>query len=95
MVSKASANSGVALTYAKDRSWWGTDRWWITAVGLGDGGIVWQRSAGTGSARNNHYAAIYIGPSGGVYVGTVMGILSLPAPDVPPAAGNQPQPRRT
>lgn len=80
VVSKASAASGVALTYTKDRDVWGVDRWWITAVGLGDGEIVWQRLAGVGPARNNHYAAIYISPEGEVFVGTVMGILSLKNP---------------
>ena len=83
VVSKASAASGVALTYTKDRNWWGTDTWWIAAVGLGDGEVVWRRVAGSGSARNNHYAAIYMGPRGGVYVGTVMGILALLPPEAP------------
>lgn len=86
VVSKATAASGLALTYTKDDDLWGRDRWWITAVGLGDGGIVWQRAAGSGSARNNHYAAIYMGPRGGVFVGTVMGILALPPPDAPTAS---------
>lgn len=86
VVSKASAASGLALTYTKDSNWWGGDRWWITAVGLGDGGIVWQRAVGSGSARNNHYAALYMGPRGGIYVGTVMGILAVPPPDAPMAS---------
>lgn len=80
VVSKASAASGVALTYTKDHDVWGSDRWWITAVGLGDGEVVWQRLAGVGPARNNHYAAIYMSPEGEVFVGTVMGILSLKNP---------------
>ncbi|MCB0915811.1 MAG: hypothetical protein H6525_02400 [Actinobacteria bacterium] len=80
VVSKASAADGIALTYSKDESWWGADRWWITAVGLADGRIVWQRLAGVGSARNNHYAAIYLDPRGNVVVGTAMGIVALAAP---------------
>lgn len=77
VVSKASAAGGIALTYAKEPTWWGADRWWITAVGLRDGRVAWQRQAGVGSARNNHYAAIYMSPQGDVVVGTVMGIVAM------------------
>jgi hypothetical protein len=77
VVSKASAAAGLVLTYTKDATPSGTDAWWITALSTKDGRLVWRRKAGTGLARNNHYAAIYLGPDGQLYVGTSMGILAL------------------
>jgi outer membrane protein assembly factor BamB len=77
VVSKASAAAGLVLTYTKDASPLGVDAWWITALSAKDGRLVWRRKTGTGVARNNHYAAIYLGPDGHLYVGTAMGILAL------------------
>lgn len=77
VVSKVVAGDGVMLTYTKDPQPIGIDNWWFTGVDVRTGQVAWRRLAGTGSARNNHYAAIYLGPDGGIYVGTAMGIVAL------------------
>jgi outer membrane protein assembly factor BamB len=76
-VSKASAPDGLFLTYAKEPSWLGVDAWSFTGIDATTGEVAWRRLAGTGPFVNNHYAALYVGPSGGVYVGTIAGIVAL------------------
>lgn len=81
VVSKGVAAEGRILTYTKTSSALGEDLWWFTAVDAMTGEVAWRRLAGSGPLFNNHYAAIYLGPGGAVYVGTVAGISALlPAP---------------
>lgn len=83
VVSKVSAADGAVLTYTKPAEPAGIDAWYFTAIDAGTGEVMWERRAGTGPAANNHYAALYLGPSGNLYVGTVGGVIGL----VDPAGG--------
>ena len=75
-VSKGTS-SGVIATYTKEESVAGIDAWYFTAVDATTGEVMWRRLAGTGPMVNNHYAAIYVGPDGGLYVGATGGIVAL------------------
>ncbi|MGE9782303.1 hypothetical protein [Janibacter sp. G368] len=76
VVSKGTA-AGVIATYTKGESVAGIDAWYFTAVDATTGEVMWRRLAGTGPMVNNHYAAIYVGPDGGLYVGATGGIVAL------------------
>ncbi len=77
VVSKVSAADGLMLTYTKPALPTGIDAWYFTAVDAGTGEVLWRRLAGTGPMANNHYAALYLGPTGNLYVGTLGGVIGL------------------
>ena len=55
----------------------GSDRWYVTAIDMRTGKTVWSRLTGTGVQWNNHYAAIYLGPDGVLYIATLAGLIRL------------------
>lgn len=77
VVSKVSAADGLMLTYAKPALPTGIDAWYFTAIDAATGEVLWRRLAGTGPMANNHYAALYLGPTGNLYVGTLGGVIGL------------------
>ncbi len=77
VVSKVSAADGTMLTYTKPELPSGIDAFYFTALDAGTGEVLWERLGGTGSLANNHYAALYVGPDGSLYVGTVGGVIAL------------------
>lgn len=77
VVSKVSAADGTMLTYTKPELPSGVDAFYFTALDAGTGEVLWERLGGTGSLANNHYAALYVGPDGRLYVGTVGGVIAL------------------
>jgi outer membrane protein assembly factor BamB len=76
-VSKVSAADGTFLTYTHPPSPMGVDAWYFTALDAGTGEVLWERLAGAGPLMNNHYAAVYLGPDGRIYVGTLGGVVAL------------------
>lgn len=77
VVSKVSVDDGLMLTYTKPDLATGIDAWYFTGVDAATGKVLWRRLAGTGPLANNHYAALYPGPSGSLYVGTLGGVIGL------------------
>ncbi len=77
VVSKVSAADGTMLTYTKPEYPAGIDAWYVTALDAATGETLWKRRAGAGAMANNHYAALYVGPEGDIYVGTVGGVIGL------------------
>lgn len=77
LVSKGVAEDGAVLTYTKESSVLGLDAWWFTALDVRSGEVRWRRLAGVGPMLNNHYAGGYLGPEGGMYVGTISGVVAL------------------
>jgi hypothetical protein len=77
VVSKLSISNGILYTYTRETSREGQDRWYWTAVDFTTGRTRWKRLAGVGSAFDNCYSALAIGPEGTAYLGTAGGILSL------------------
>ncbi len=65
------------LTYTKPALPSGIDAWYFTGIDAGSGEVLWRRLAGTGPLANNHYAALYLGPTGNLYVGTLGGVIAL------------------
>ena len=77
VVSKASLANGLVYTYTKDPGPGTTDAWYFTAIDFRTGGTVFKQLAGTGILYNNHYAGLYLGPDGTVYVGVGGGVVAL------------------
>ncbi|WP_344733809.1 hypothetical protein [Nocardioides fonticola] len=76
-VAKASWGNGLLYAYTKPKRSDLIDAWYVTAIDLRTGKTVWNRLTGTGIQWNNHYAAIYLGPDGALYVATLTGLIRL------------------
>ena len=77
VVAKGVADDGVILAYEKTPSALGADLWSFVGIDATTGDVRFRRAAGAGFFANNHYAAIYRGPRGEIFVGCVGGILGL------------------
>jgi hypothetical protein len=73
-VAKASLGSGLLYAYTKPKNALGIDAWYLTAIDLRTGAVVFSRLAGTGAEYNNHYAAIYL-RNGAAYMPTLTGMV--------------------
>ncbi len=76
-VAKASLGNGLVYAYTKPVRKDLIDAWYITAIDIRTGQVAWSRLTGTGIQWNNHYAAIYLGPDGSLYIATVAGLIRL------------------
>ncbi|GAA3830320.1 hypothetical protein [Nocardioides panacisoli] len=76
-VAKASLGNGLLYAYTKPARRDGIDAWYLTALDIRTGNVVWSRLTGTGVQWNNHYAAIYLGPDGTAYVATLAGLVRV------------------
>ena len=79
-VSKGVGADGSILAYGRESSLLGVDAWWFTALDARTGEIRWRRLAGVSPLLNNHYAAMYVGPTGNIYAGTISGVVALVDP---------------
>ncbi|MCG8149129.1 hypothetical protein GUY44_01465, partial [Pimelobacter simplex] len=73
---KASLGNGLVYVYSKPPGNL-LDAWYVTAIDIRTGQTRWSRLTGTGIQWNNHYAAIYLGPDGSLYVATIVGLIRL------------------
>lgn len=76
VVSKLSLANGFLYTYTLEISG-GVQSWYISAVDAHSGSVHWKVHCGDGLPFDNHYASLYVGPNGTVYVPVWGGILSL------------------
>ncbi len=76
-VPKASLGNGLVYVYSKPPRADLLDAWYVTAIDIRTGRTAWSRLIGTGIQWNNHYAAIYLGPDGALYVATLVGLVRL------------------
>jgi len=76
-VAKASLGNGLVYAYTKPVRSDLIDAWYLTAIDIRTGRVAWSRLTGTGIQWNNHYAAIYLGPDGTLYVASVAGLVRL------------------
>ncbi|WGY01504.1 hypothetical protein QI633_23585 [Nocardioides sp. QY071] len=75
-VPKASLGNGLVYVYSKPKGNL-LDPWYVTAIDIRTGETRWSRLTGTGIQWNNHYASIYLGPDGALYVATIVGLIRL------------------
>ncbi len=77
VVTKLSLANGLIYTYTKPKGPANTDAWYFTAIDFATGQTVYKQLAGTGILFNNHYAGLFLGPNGSLYVGVLGGIVSM------------------
>lgn len=76
VVSKVSWADGRVYTYTlRERG--ETQDWFVTAVDAHTGAVLWEVYAGSGLSFDNHYAGLFVGPDGSVYVPVWSGIVRL------------------
>ncbi len=75
-VPKLSTKTGLVYTYTRPPDPAAEGYYW-TAIDWRSGATVWSRYAGSGSAFNNNYAGLALGPDGAAYLGVIGGIISL------------------
>lgn len=76
-VPKASLQTGLVYVYTKPKSSLGIDAWYFTGINITTGQTQFKQLTGTGIDYNNHYAAIYLGPTGVGYIATLAGMLRI------------------
>ena len=74
VVPKLSRATGLLYTYTKDAS---SDGWYWTALNAHTGDVAFRRLAGVGTAFNNNYAGLALGPDGAALLGVVFGVVRL------------------
>ncbi|WP_127479482.1 hypothetical protein [Nocardioides pantholopis] len=74
---KVSLATGLLYTWTKPRSWWGVDAWYLTAIDARTGRTRFSVRAGLGALRDNHGAAVTLGPDGSAYVATLGGMVRV------------------
>jgi hypothetical protein len=68
VIPKASLATGLLYTFTNEPSAGADDPWYWTALDFRTGKTVFKSLAGNGSAWNNHYAGINLGPDGTAYL---------------------------
>jgi hypothetical protein len=76
VVSKLSLANGLLYTYTLEIHD-GVQSWYVSAVDSHTGEVAYKIHCGDGLAFDNHYASLYIGPDGTLYVPVWSGILAL------------------
>lgn len=76
-VAKASLANGLVYAYTKRPTAWGVSAWYLSAIDVETGRHVFSVRTGTGTLRNNHYAAITIARDGSAYIATLAGMVRV------------------
>jgi hypothetical protein len=76
-VPKVSLATGLLYVYTKPKSSLGIDAWYFTGIDVRTGRTQFKQLTGTGVGYNNHYAAIYLSPSGVGYIATLAGLVRV------------------
>ena len=53
------------------------EAWSLQAVDVRTGAVAWRRLLGGGTAFNNNYAPVTLGPDGAAYLGALFGIVRV------------------
>ncbi len=76
VVTKLSLANGLIYSYTLEIRE-GQHDWYISAIAAATGDVAYKVLAGSGRGYDNHYASLFIGPNGTVYVPVWSGIVSL------------------
>jgi hypothetical protein len=69
--------SGLTFVYLKRHSWLGVDAWYLGAVDLRTGGLVYAVRTGLNVLADSHHGAVTLGPDGSAYVPVLGGIVRV------------------
>jgi len=74
---KLSLGNGLIYLYTKNPNPLFLDFWYFTAVDFKTGKMVFKKLVGTGITYNNNWGPINMGPDGTVYIGMLLGLVSV------------------
>jgi hypothetical protein len=72
-----STDDGLVYVWAKRHSWLGIDAWYLSALDLGTGRLVWARRTGLDALADNHGGAVALGPDRAAYVPVLGGVVRV------------------
>ncbi len=76
-VPKVSLPNGLLYAWTKPARWSGVAAWYLTALDVRTGRQVFSVRTGIGALANNHYSALTLHPDGGLYTGTLGGLVRV------------------
>lgn len=79
-----SVADGIVYAYVKRHSWLGVDAWYLTALDLDTGRLLWGRRTGLGVLRDNHHGEVTLGPGRAAYVPVLGGLVRVRDREVDP-----------
>ncbi|HYF72816.1 MAG TPA: hypothetical protein VD864_08335 [Nocardioides sp.] len=68
---------GLVFAYVKRHSWLGVDAWYLAALDLETGRLLWARRTGLGVLRDNHHGEVLLGPDRSAYVPVLGGLVRV------------------
>ena len=72
-----SVEDGLVYAYVKRHSWLGVDAWYLAALDLRTGRLLWARRTGLGVLPDNHHGEITLGPGRAAYVPVLGGLVRV------------------
>ncbi len=72
-----STDDGLAYVWTKRHSWPGVDAWYLSALDLDSGRLVWARRTGLNLLVDNHGGAVTLGPDRAAYVPVLGGVVRV------------------
>jgi hypothetical protein len=72
-----STDDGLVYVWTKRHSWLGVDAWYLSALDLTTGRLVWARRAGLAPLVDSHGGAVLLGPDQAAYVPVLGGIVRV------------------
>lgn len=69
--------AGLAYAYTKRHSWLGVNAWYLTALDLRTGHVVFSVRTGLGVLRDNHHGEVALGPDASAYVPVLGGLVRV------------------
>ena len=72
-----SVPDSLVYAYVKRHSWLGVDAWYLAALDLRTGRLLWARRTGLGVLRDNHHGQVTLGPGRSAYVPVLGGLVRV------------------
>jgi hypothetical protein len=72
-----STDDGLVYAWSKRHSWLGVDAWYLSAVELRSGRLVWARRVGLDALHDNHHGAVVLGPDRAAYAPVLGGLVRV------------------
>jgi hypothetical protein len=69
-----SVDDGLVYAWTKRHSWFGVDAWYLSAVELRSGRLVWARRVGLNALYDNHGGDVVLGPGRAAYAPLLGGL---------------------
>ncbi|MBA2954802.1 hypothetical protein GON03_10735 [Nocardioides sp. MAH-18] len=72
-----STDDGLVYVWSKRHSWLGVDAWYLSAIELRSGRLVWARRVGLNGLHDNHGGSVVLGPERAAYAPVLGGLVRV------------------